>query len=614
MFALTTPTHAQPAPSVTAVMTASATSVPVGGTFRLEINIDATGGDAPDPELPDLSAFEVLSRQVFRPTSIRMGWGTSSTVVTSSVRITFVLRATREGAVSITPARARVGGREFRSNPLTIAVTAAGTAPTVGPPGAPPGAPPGTPPAANPGPPTGVLDGAVYDDQVFVRTVVDRAEAYVGEQVTCTVYVYVRSRVMPEPPLTREPSTDGFWTFNLRARDQPAQQTVQVIGGMAFQVYAVRRFAAFPIAAGEVTIGAPTTVISRASPIDIFMGTPQPDIERTGVPITIRVRELPEGRPAATRTTHTGTLNLEATLDRTQVPTGDAVTLTLTASGTGQIDALNFGDLALDGVRVLSPQTDGEVAASADRVGGTRRIQWLLVPEREGSFVIPAFRVAVFDPRTASWSVAETAPLTLMAAGNPMGGAIASPDEAPESDDEIVPIELGPVRTTSALRRRNPRIANTTWFPWTAAAMPLALGLFVLGRNLRARRGRAGASGPQRGAKEARKRLDAAAAAASSGDARAFYAAVILALKSVVEGKLGESVGSLTHPQLKQRLVDRGMSEPLAKSVVDELESSEYARFSTSGGEPKEMQACLARARNVLGELERFSPSSEDDA
>jgi len=415
--------------------------------------------------------------------------------------------------------------------------------------------------------------------------------------------------------LTREPSTDGFWTFNLRARDQPIQQTTQVIGGMAFQVYAVRRFAAFPIAAGEATIGAPTTVISRASPIDIFMGTPQPDIERTGVPITIRVRDLPaDSRPAATRTTHVGTLNLEATLDRTQVPTGDAVTLTLTASGTGQIDALNFGSLAVDGVRVLSPQTDGEVAASGDRVGGTRRIQWLLVPEREGSFTLPSFRVAVFDPRTSTWSVAETAPLTLLAAGNPMGGAVATPDEPLRLDDEVAPIELGPVRTTSALSRRTPRIASTAWFPWTAAAMPLALGLFVLGRSLRQRRGRAGISGPQRGAKEARKRLDAAAAAVSTGDARAFYAAVILALKSVVEGKLGESVGSLTHPQLKQRLVDRGMSDELAKTVVDELESSEYARFSTSGGEPKEMEACLGRARTALGDLERFTPMSEDDA
>ena len=117
---------------------------------------------------------------------------------------------------------------------------------------------------------------------------------------------------------------------------------------------------------------------------------------------------------------------------------------------------------------------------------------------------------------------------------------------------------------------------------------------------------------PQRTAREARKRLEGAAAAASRSDTRGFYAAVTLALRSVIEGKLGESVGSLTHPQLRQRLVDRGMSAELAKSLVDELESCEYARFSTSGGAGGEMEACLGRARQLLGELERFAPSEDE--
>lgn len=612
--------RAQAAPSATVVMTASTTTVPVGGTFRLEINVDATGAEAPDPELPDLSAFEVLSRQVFRPMSVRMGWGTSTTVVTSSIRVNFVLRARAEGNVALTPARVRLGAREVRSNPLTIRVVPAGSAPTASNPGTPPGLPPGMPPGTPPGtgtpplasPPVGVLDGAIFDDQAFLRTVVDRSEAYVGEQVTITVYLYIRGRLTSNPAITHEPSTDGFWVRDLFGPTHSFEPTEQVVSGMRFLAYPLRRIAAFPLRSGDLEFGAMTLNIPRGSPIDIFMGTPQPDLERTGVPITLHVHDLPtEGRPAPSAT-HVGTLSLEATLDRTQVPTGDAVTLTLTANGTGQIDSLDLGSFSVDGVRVLSPQIDGEVSAPGDRVMGTRRIQWLLVPEREGSFVLPAFRVSVFDPGTETWSIAETTPLTLIAAGNPVGGAVAEPDDGPPPDDAEPIVELGPVRTESALSRHRASIASSTWFPWAVMGMPLLL-LGVAATRVLGRRSNKAEPSPARGAKEGRKRLDAAAAAAKANDTRGFYAAVTLALRSVVEGKLGEAVGSLTHGQLKKRLVERGMKEDLAKSIGDELESAEYARFSTSGGAGGEMDACLERARQLLTELERFVPTEEDD-
>lgn len=602
------------APSATIVMTASTTTVPVDGTVRLEINVSAIGMEAPSPELPDVSAFDVLSRQVF-PMSVHMGgWGGSST--TSSLRVILVLRALREGRVSLTPARIRVGTRELRSNPLTIDVTPAGGPPTVGSPtsGLPPGTGPITGPTTGPttAPPEGLLDGALFDDQAFLRTVVDRSEAFVGEQLTVTIYLYIRGTLTSNPAMTREPSRDGFWVHDLVDPALPPPDSVQSVSGMVFHVYPLRRFAAFPLRSGDLQIGAPEISISRANPIDIFMGTPQPDIERTGVPVTVHVLDVPtEGRPAD-GTPHVGTLSLEAMLDRDQVPTGDAVTLTLTASGTGQIDALELGELAIDGVRILTPQVDSEVSHPGDRVTGTRRIQWLLVPEREGTFTIPAFRVPVFDPRARTWSVAETAPITLVAAGNPVAGATPPPGEAPEAaSEEETPVELGPVRTESALERHRVRIASTAWFGWVVLAMPLLLAVVAVSRLLSGRKP-AEEKTPLRAAKEGKKRLDAAAALAKSGDARGFYGAITLALKSVVEGKLGEAVGSLTHQQLQKRLIERGMKEALAKQLVDELEASEYARFSTSGGAGPEMEATLGRARVLLGDLERFVPTEVD--
>lgn len=597
----------------TLVMTSDTTNVTVGGTFRIEITGSSSGPAMGDPIPPDLSMFELLTRQSYRPTSIRLGGGGVPVMVQTEVHLTLVLRASTAGTYSLPPARMRVGSADVRSNPLTINVSAGGGTPMVGTPGMPPGT---HPPDVGAAPPTGGLDGALYDDQAFLRTVVDHSEAYVGEQVTVTIYLYLRGSLTSMPMATHEPGVDGFWVHDLLGPTYSSEPTTQIVGSTRFQVYVLRRFAAFPLREGELSVGAMSVAIPRGSPIDIFMGTPQPDLERTGVDVGITVRALPtEGRPATSLEPHVGALTLTAALDRDQVPTGDAVTLTVTASGTGMMSGLDLGDLEIDGVRVLSPQTDGDISAPGDRVSGTRRFEWLLVPEREGSHVIPAFRVPVFDTAARTWSIAESPALTLVAAGNPVAPTVTpdDPDVTPVSGDEA-PLEYGPVRTDSELLRRRARITAQTWYSWALAAPPVLALLVLVGRTVRRRlaaRGEGDAAG--KAAREGKKRLADAEAKAKAGDARGLYAAVTLAIRSVIEGRIGESVGSLTHLELKKKLAERGMKPELAQKVVDELEAAEFARFSASAAAAPEMDGAITRARSLVVELDRFTATPLED-
>ena len=390
--------------SATVAMTADRTQVQVGETFRLQVRLDVTNAQAPAPRLPELSAFEIVSQQVSRPMQFSFGFGSQAQVVQSTAVYSYLLRATRPGRFDLAAPRVQVDGREYVGNPLTIVVGGAGGSPAHG------VAPQGqTPPST--APPTGTLDGAIYDDQAFVRTVADRSEAYLGQQVTVTIYLYVRGALRGSPTVTREATTDGLWVHDLLPPTRALEATTQVVGSTPFRVYVLRRFAAFPLREGTLSIGAPTLQIPMGNVFDIFTGQAQPDLERTGVALELEVRPLPaEGRPAGE--VHVGQLGLEASLDRTQVPTGDAVTLTLRATGSGQVQALRVQSPRVDGLRVLAPQTRDEISAPGDLVAGTRTYEWLLVPEREGTFQIPAFRVATFDPATGRYGVAESAPRT----------------------------------------------------------------------------------------------------------------------------------------------------------------------------------------------------------
>lgn len=615
--------HAQ---SATLAMTADRTEVALGDVVRLQIRADVVNAEAPDPELPDLAAFDIVSRQLVRPMQFSMGWGGQQTIRQSTSIYTFVLRPRREGRVQLTPARLSIAGHTFQSNPLTIVVGPRGAVPP--PPQPPPTQPPvptqpfdplapvqpvPVPPSAPTVDPSRGSDGYVYDDRAFLRTVVDDREPYLGQQITITTYLYVRQPLSQWPTTTHEPTTDGLWVQDLLPPTRTPDPTVQTIQGVPFHAYVMRRIAAFPLREGDLTIGAMSLNIMQGSPFDALLGQQQPPLDRTGVPVQVHVRSLPEaGRPAGT--IHVGALTLEASLDRAQVPTGDAVTLTLRATGTGQIASLHVDDPSFPGVSVLSPQIDTEVTAPGDRVTGTRTYEWLIVPEQPGTHAIPPFRIGVFDPRTGEYSVAASAALTLTAAGN---AAVALPepvDTMPTDDVTADATPLGPVRTESALERHRTHLAREPWFPWTVGLFPVAWVVFLGARSLRRRVRREGERvTPAKVAREAKKRLQTAEERAKASDTRGFYGALALAISAVVEGKLGESVGSLTRPQLRKRLAERGMNEALAEKVAAELEGADFARYSTSGGAATEMDAALARARDILAELDRFVATEPED-
>lgn len=619
LVSLTATAHAQ---TGECRLAAETTSVVLGQVFRLEATCHGQGAEAGMPELA-LPDFEIMSRQASRPMQFTFGMGGQQQIVESTTRLALLVRARREGRYEVGPASATLGNTRITSGTIHISVGGSGSVPPQ--PGQPsqpmmnPGQPgqPAAPDGTN-GPPAGPLDGAVYDDQAFIRTVVDRHEAVIGQQVTVTFYLYVRS-LATQPQITQQPSTDGFWVHDLLDRNAPPDAVMQRVGSTSFRVYTLRRFAAFPLREGELTIGAMEMHVPVGNPLDMIFGGPQSDLVRTSVPVQIAVRPLPAGG-ASGAPVHVGALSVEATLDRAQVPTGDAVTLDLHMTGRGQVDAITTPPIAIDGLRVLQPEVDQRTTVVSERVGGDRSVRWLLVPERPGTYTLGPFRWAVFDPDAQTWSVAEAPALTLVAAGNPTQVPTTSEPgqpserdsaEAPDADDAAA---FGPVRTSSAFARRTPRLASTAYFAIGLALGPIALlvtSLVLLGRRRSAANAEAGAA--DRATREARRKLDEAERAIGGKDTRAFYGAVTQSLKQILEVRLGRAVGSLTHTELKRHLVDRGMTSELASRVKDELEGAEMARFSAAGGEESEMRSTLDRARALFADLQRFTPTEEDE-
>jgi hypothetical protein len=608
-------------------MTSDRTTLGVGDQTVVRISVQAEGTSQPEITLPEFEGFQITQRAVQRPMQFSFGFGQNQPVVTSSTQYTFVLQPLGPGTFTIPPVKVVYGKNTFQSQPLTFTVTGGG-----GVPGAQgnnaqqpqsmqrsQGRPVATDPQANAATPApqATGDAAVYDNDAFLRTVVDKTEPYEGEQLTATIYLYTRRNLQQVPQVQSEASTDGLWTHDLLSATRSLDPTRQVVNGRGFWVYTLRRFAAFPLRAGELTIGSLTLTISRDSVFDLFdPSSAQPDLKRSSVPILLHVKALPaDNRPKGE--VAVGQFEIAAQLDRKQVVTGDAVTLTANIKGKGNIRAVRVADPVVNGLQVLQPETHDLVEAPGERVQGTRTMTWLIVPKAPGIYTIPPLEFNAFDPATQTYQKVRSAPLTLTAAGNARPETSATQEPLQPSDEGSADSEAPTwptIHPRSELARARTPIASRTFYPFALAVLPLIwLGVVIAPRVRRLRADEA-ADAERVAIAQAEKRLHAAKAALAARDGRKFHSELAAGVLGLLAARLHEPVTGLTQAELRSLFHQRGLPEDLGKRILNVLAECDFARFSSSAVTETEMHHRLALVENFWPELSAFSPQSTEAA
>ncbi|RLB40331.1 MAG: hypothetical protein DRH30_08620, partial [Deltaproteobacteria bacterium] len=402
-------------PEVTVTLGAVPAEVRIGEATRLEVRVHARGGSIQNLELSDLKKYpelEIVSHQTIRPMQFSFGFG-SGVQKESSLANVYILQPLVAGTYEFAPAVAKVDGKTYRSAPLTLVVLPASGGAT------------GGSAAATDATIESDLSGARYDEHAFLRTVVEPEEVYIGQQVNVTVYLYVRLGLSPQSVVPSKPSMDGFWVH-----DDPVtnlqSQTVSVMGAH-YRAFVLQRSAAFPQRSGEMTIG-PPKVTFDAGGRSLFDARRR--LDRVGVPVTVNVKPLPQpGPPDAVVGPH----SIRASLDRTTVRTGDAVTLRVDAGGVGNVQELRVTLPPIVGARTLQPVIRDQQQFQGGILSGARTWEWILIAETPGVHTVPSINLHFFDPNTEEYGSASTDALTFTSHG-----------AAKLSQPAIEPVDVGP--------------------------------------------------------------------------------------------------------------------------------------------------------------------------
>ncbi len=575
---------------VEVTMQADREKVGTEDTFRLEIVV-ANAPEGAVVQLPAAEDFEVLGRSQSTQMSYSLGPGGAG-VITQVQKHTLTMRANRTGTLTIPPAAVQTAAKLYKTRPVVIEVVRGRLSPERAKRGQPPTNPFGFPPGF---PGFGGLDDQDDplggeprldeptvprgDSDLFLRMSLDKSEAYVGEQVMVTIHLYSRVDLSSVDSVTM-PKLDGFLSQDFKTPNQLMSEQ-RVIGGVPYREYLLRQKAVFPLKAGTVTIEAPEADITTG----IFYAGRR--VHRRGNELKLVVRALPPG-PA---TTAVGRWRLSREVSQTEVALGEPVQVKLVLQGRGNLQGVQLPPLGAPAAfKVFDPETSDKPSTSKSHVGGTRTIEYTLVPQQTGTFVLPALTVPSFDPETRKYDELRVDEITLKV--NPgAGGASVGPNptvpmglDGPKN--QLIAGGLKSLRHTAHFRPPASSLTAQRWF------LPLALaplGLTVLMGAFLFARGALGAETPEslkkKQARAARKRLAAGEKLLKTGSTADFYAEIERALTSFMSAKLGTPVTGLVRADLVTKLTEAGVAEAERVRIVAVLETCDLGRYAPGMGE-----------------------------
>ena len=602
----------------------------LGEVLVLEVTLSLGEGRAEGYKAPDFAGFRVLGEYPSQSTQIQMGSGTSYTRNVYSWR--YELAPTQSGRLVIAPAKVRAGGRELKTTSIPVTVHSGALSP-----GGSSAAPPASPPARRrqrrmPGLGSPFDDlfgrgdpdvGAAAEDprdpgaKNSIKVAADKTQAYVGEQIVVEWTLFLAERQDKYQPIT-EARTDGFWAEELAGSGGQGTLSLapQTHDGHTYLVAPLQKRALFPLQAGSLTI---TPLESEIAQVDLFGRSARTQRLRAE-PLKIEVLPLPAaGRPANFDPAAVGKFNIDAKIDRSEVAVGEPVSLTVTITGQGNLRKLAPPRLpTMDGWKVYEPKTEVKID-NAGGISGHKTIEYLMLSERPGTTMVPAFELTYFDPAARKYVTEKSAPLRLVAKGEgqaashavngaqAVGAAAAPAASGGGTVENVIGAELRPPRSRAALGRDlGTTFYRSRGFSWAVFLPPFAYALTVLVGRMRTRFGSDTEGARRRKVRRrVRHHLRAAEKAQDGGSPAAFYGEIDRVLRELLIARLGQPIAGHSRDELTRLITGSGLPAGVAERIVAVLDECDRARFAPGSISPAEQAAALERAEELIPLIEK---------
>ena len=578
----------------------------MGRPFQLTYSVNQRAKDLRAPEFTDFDYIAGPYTSQSSSTSFVNGKRTSSFNLT----YTYTLIANKEGTFTISPATIKVDGEQYTSNGVRIIVlpadqpnnVSAGNTNTVG---------------QTSQRPTSSQNDNVSEANIFVRTLVSKTRVREQEAILLSYKLYFAGvDVAQFTNNTRIPEFKGFLKQEIESGE--IQTELEHYNGRNYQTAVLYRTLLFPQRSGDITIEpaqfeAVLRVQNRAqvrSIFDDFYGSYTAVNKPITAPgVTIHVLDLPANKPAGF-SGGVGQFNLTSKISGTELNANEAVTLTLTIQGAGNMKLLKTPMVDWpEGFEVYDPKVTNNFKNTTAGVSGTKTIEYLAIPRAGGTYTIPPVRFAYYDTQEQDYRTITTPEYTLnieRAANEDATAMVVNNFVQKENIQQlgtdiryIHTAELMPVADASS---RAIRFGSLLF--WLCYAIPslLAALLFVIFRKKIKENADMTRVRYKKANKVAQRRLKVAEQLLKQNKKDAFFEEIERAAWTYLSDRLSIPTAQLNKENIAQILSNKGVSDMIIQEMMHVLSTAEFARYAPTSDHA--MQEVYEDTIKIINQLE----------
>lgn len=563
--------------------------VPLGENFQIAYTIIGTqaaesfrAGNVP-------SAIEVVvGPYTSSQSNFQMVNGHTSS--SSSVTYTYTCYAAKNGTYTIPAAHARVGNKTISSRAVKITISGTSTnnnsAPRMHGQAQPDMRQPGT---------------LITGKDLFIKVSVNKNRVYEQEPIVLTYKVYT------DVDITylngKMPDMTGFHTQEI-AMPEPRPYHMERVNGRDYQCITWSQYVMYPQMTGKLEIPSITfegmvgLKNNNVDPIEALFngGSGYVEVKRNIIApsLTIQVDPLPK-RPT-NFSGGVGMFSISAQLNKTRVATGNPVNLRAVIGGVGNMKLIKQPVIQFPkDFDTYDAKVTDRTRLTANGVEGNMIYDFLVVPQNQGKYTIPAIAFTYYDTNTNQYRTLHTKPFTINVSKG--DGNVDRSGNNLAINQDIHTIKTGDEGLYGGTGRF---FGSVSYWSWLVLPLILFFVFLVIFRK------RANADMVEIRGKNANrvasKRLKKAKKLIGEHKQDEFFDEVLRALWGYVGDKLNMPVEKLSRENIVDNLLNQNVNQGSIDTFVDALDECEFERYApgnVAGNMNKTFNSAMTAILNI---------------
>jgi hypothetical protein len=482
--------------------------------------------------------------------------------VSESYTITFNLQPTKEGTFTIKPAIIKLNGRNYQSNEVKMDVVK----------------------SAQP-------EAEDYSKSIFLKTIVNKNKAYVGEQLSVVFKLYHRVNLV-KLDADKFPDLNGFWSEVIDKSNTATQMPIEVIDGLQYNVAEVHKMLLIPQRAGtlEITpLSLKATIRNiqkrgNQSIFDFFGHTTYEDINYVfaSKPYKIEVMSLPnQGKPKDFGGA-VGEFSIEANLDKTSVKAHEAINLKFTITGKGNLPLIENPKPTFPvDMEVYDPKLTDKTTTSPTGVSGSRSFEYLIIPRHAGNFTIEPVTFSYFDPVSKTYKTLASGAFDIEVAKNDQQENVVMASGRRQEEIKLLGSDIRFIHLSTNFVSKTESFFGSILF-YLLMLLPFILfgGFLMYHKKQEALNSNPLLVKSRNANKKAVKSLSIAKTNLEANNLKVFYEEVYKAIYGYIADKMQLPVAGLDKDKISAHLTERGVATETIQKLHNTINLCEMARFA----------------------------------